>query len=158
MTRFDSLRLPIGLAAAALLLGACGARNSSETDTSAQQITCTPLYSVADGHAGSALNDLWPSDGGIYCAENVNSDGCIGNYCGENKGWTADPHFTEPPPAAKCTTLFVIKDGHAGSALNDLWPSDGGIYCAENVNSAGCVGNYCGENKGWTLDPNFGSK
>ena len=154
MTRYNPL-LPIGLAAAALLLGACGASNSSDSGKSAQPITCTPLYVVTDGHAGSALNDLWPNDGGIYCAEKVNSDGCIGNYCGKDQGWTTDPNFTASTQTATCTPLYVIKDGHAGSALNDLWPNDGGIYCAENVNSDGCVGNYCGENKGWTTDPNF---
>jgi len=154
MTRYNPL-LPIGLAAAALLLGACGASNSSDSGKSAQPITCTPLYVVTDGHAGRALNDLWPNDGGIYCAEKVNSDGCIGNYCGKDQGWTTDPNFTASTQTATCTPLYVIKDGHAGSALNDLWPNDGGIYCAENVNSDGCVGNYCGENKGWTTDPNF---
>jgi hypothetical protein len=101
---------------------------------------------------------MWPNDGGIYCAENVSQDGCIGNYCGENKDWTRDPNFVATPTTTpSCTTLYVVENGKAGKALNEMWPNDGGIYCAENVNQYGCVGNYCGEDKDWTKDPNFGS-
>jgi hypothetical protein len=154
MHHYSSPLLSIGFAAAALLLGACAEDDSSPTGKSTGPLTCTPLYIVEDGSAGTELNELWPNDGGIYCAENVNSDGCVGNYCGENEGWTTDPQLGAPP-AATCTTLYVIENGHAGTALNELWPNDGGIYCAENVNSDGCIGNYCGEDKGWTKDPQF---
>ena len=93
MFQYSASLIPTGLMTLALLLAGCGNSGPSETGRSTGQLTCTPLYVVENGHAGKALNEMWPNDGGIYCAEKVGQDGCIGNYCGENQGWTKDPNF-----------------------------------------------------------------